>query len=33
MKKCSTIGPAMPGMEVKVIDPETGAEFCSGRAR
>jgi len=27
MRKCSTIGQAMPGMEVAVINPETG-EFC-----
>ncbi len=27
MKKCSTIGQGMPGMEVAVINPETGA-FC-----
>jgi len=27
MKKCSTIGQAMPGMEVAVINPETG-QFC-----
>ncbi len=29
-KKCSTIGQAMPGMEVKVIDPETGRECPPG---
>jgi fatty-acyl-CoA synthase len=27
LRKCSTIGKAMPGMEVAVINPETG-EFC-----
>jgi fatty-acyl-CoA synthase len=25
-KKCSTVGKALPGMEVKVLNPETGAE-------
>jgi fatty-acyl-CoA synthase len=28
MKKCSTVGQALPGVEVAVIDPETG-KFCA----
>ncbi len=30
MRKCSTIGKAMPGMEVKVVNPETGIECEPG---
>jgi len=30
MKKCATIGQAMPGMTVKVLDPETGNECPPG---
>lgn len=30
-KKCETVGKAMPGIEVKIIDPETGEDLPPGR--
>ena len=31
-KKCETVGKAMPGIEVKIVDPKTGKDLPPGRA-
>jgi len=31
VRKCQTVGQAMPGIEVRVIDPQTGSEQPAGR--